>query len=104
MTFYWLLIATLALWRITHFLSAEDGPWNLVVRLRRRLGPGQWGRLLDCFYCLSLWIAAPIAIGIGDDWGERLVLWPALSAGAIIMERVTQPKPTPAAFFEEREP
>lgn len=102
MKIYWLLIAALAVWRVTHLLSAEDGPWNLVIRLRRRLGQGQWGRLLDCFYCLSLWIAAPFALAAGDSWGERSVLWPALSAGAILLERTTKPKPA-AAFFEEGE-
>lgn len=86
---YWTLIATLAVWRLTHFLVAEDGPWDLVVRLRRRAGAGFWARLLDCFYCLSLWVAAPLAAALGDGPVERLLLWPALSGGAILLERST---------------
>jgi hypothetical protein len=53
MYFYRLLLGILAVWRITHLLNAEDGPWEVVVRLRRIAGEGFWGQLLDCFYCLS---------------------------------------------------
>jgi len=43
------------------------------VRLRRLAGGGFWGGLLDCFYCLSLWVAAPFAVLIGGDGVERLL-------------------------------
>jgi hypothetical protein len=36
-------LAALCAWRITHLLQAEDGPWDFVVRLRRRAGTGFWG-------------------------------------------------------------
>ncbi len=103
--FYWLLLGVLCAWRVTHLLQAEDGPWDLVVRLRRRAGSGQWGRLLDCFYCLSAWVAVPLAWALGATWGERLLLWPALSAGAILLERVTAPRERvpAAAYYEEPE-
>ncbi|MFL6260499.1 MAG: hypothetical protein ACJ76Y_12365 [Thermoanaerobaculia bacterium] len=84
-------LAILCVWRITHLLQAEDGPWDLVVRLRRVAGGGFAGELLDCFYCLSLWISAPFAWGSGETWRERLLLWPALSAVAIFLERLTAP-------------
>jgi hypothetical protein len=80
------LLAALAVWRITHLLAREDGPWDLVVRLRRAVGDGFWGGLLDCFYCLSLWIALPFAFWIGAGWGERGLLWPALSGAAILLD------------------
>lgn len=54
--------------RSWHLLTAEDGPWDLLVRMRRIAGTGAWGRLLDCFYCLSLWLALPTALLLGDDW------------------------------------
>jgi hypothetical protein len=88
-SFYWLVISVLAVWRITHFFVAEDGPWDVVIRLRRHAGDGSLGKLLDCFYCLSMWIAAPFAVLSGNGWTERLMLWPALSAGAILIERLT---------------
>ena len=38
MRFYDLILGILGVWRITHLLQAEDGPWDLVVQLRRALG------------------------------------------------------------------
>jgi len=85
---------------VTHLLYSEDGPWELFVKLRRKAGEGFWGGLLDCFYCLSLWIALPLAICIGLSWTERALLWPAFSAGAILLERMTPNEPAvPAAEY-----
>jgi len=105
MKIYWLILGVMAVWRITHLLNAEDGPWNLLVRLRRFAGDHFFGELMDCFYCLSLWISAPIAYVIGDSLKEDLLLWPALSAAAILLERLTLKTKEDAApiFFEEPE-
>ena len=103
------VVAVLAVWRATHFLFAEDGPWDVSVRVRRLAGAGFFGKLLDCFYCLSVWIAAPVAWWIGNHWEERLLLWPALSAGAILLERFAEhrplvPHPPPPALWHELPP
>ncbi len=105
MRFYSLILGILCVWRITHLLQAEDGPWDLMVRLRRAVGTGFWGGLLDCFHCLSLWIAAPFAYLLGEAAVERLLLWPALSAGAILLERATrrEPEALPASWVEDEE-
>lgn len=104
MDFNWLIVGVLAVWRVTHLLQAEDGPWDLVVRLRRAAGSGFWGGLLDCFYCLSVWIAAPPAWLLGHSWKERLFLWPAFSGGAILLEQLTRREPAPPAlFYEDKE-
>jgi hypothetical protein len=86
---YWLLLGVLAVWRVTHFLNAEEGPWNMVTRVRDLAGEGIIGSILDCFYCLSVWVAAPVALWLGNAWGERVLLWLSLSAGAILLERIT---------------
>src|SRR5262245_42719644 len=87
---YRLALGVLVTWRLTHLLHAEDGPWKLLLRLRKAVS-ASLGTLLDCFYCLSLWIAAPLAYLLGDSWEERLLLLPALSGAAILLERVTSP-------------
>lgn len=100
--FFEYALGVLALWRVTHLLHAEDGPWGIVVRLREKAGESFWGELLDCFHCLSLWIALPFAIWLGNSFGQRLLLWLALSAGAIIMERILDSAPlSPAAVVIE---
>ena len=91
--FYWLVIGILVVWRISHLFFGEDGPGDIFVRLRRAAGEGFWGKLLDCFYCLSVWVAAPFAYWLGESWKERLLLWPALSAGAILLQRLTTQEP-----------
>lgn len=88
-----LLVATLATWRVTHLIVAEDGPWNIVARLRRFAGAGAWGDLMDCFYCTSLWVAAPLTLWLSDDWPARTVLWLAVSGGAIVIDRVLPEPP-----------
>jgi hypothetical protein len=105
MHFYWLVLGILGVWRIVHLLNAEDGPWNLLARLRQLAGAGFWGSLLDCFYCLSLWVAAPFAYFLGESWKDRLLLWPALSGGAILLERLTsrREEPPPAIYTEDKE-
>ena len=96
MPFYWLTLGILGVWRITHLLNAEDGPFDLIVKLRAAAGDSFAGKLLDCFYCLSLWVAVPFAISIGSSWPERVALWLALSAGAILIER-----PAPKPIYSE---
>ncbi len=104
MRFYRLLIGVLAVWRMTHLLNAEDGPWDGSVHLRRRAGDGFWGQLLDCFYCLSVWIAAPVAFYLEQKLDERILLWPALSAGAILLQRTVDGHgEPPTLLFEESE-
>lgn len=87
MKVYWLILAALSVWRVTHFLQAEDGPWDIVVRLRRAMGNGFAGKLMDCFYCLSLWVAMPFGLALGESWSEKTLLWFSLSAAAIVVQR-----------------
>jgi hypothetical protein len=103
MGFYWLTLSVLCVWRTTHLLHAEDGPWDLLVSLRRLAGTGFGGKLLDCFYCLSLWVALPVAILAPGSRLERFLWWPALSAGAILLERVSVPRSRDASatYFED---
>ncbi len=84
------VLAVLATWRITHLLAREDGPADLIVRLRARLGDGFAGELMDCFYCLSLWVAAPFALVVSRDPLLLLLTWPALSGAACLLERIGQ--------------
>jgi hypothetical protein len=100
-----LLVAILCCWRLTHLLQAEDGPWDVSLHIRGMAGDGFFGRLLDCFYCLSLWIALPLAWAIDPEAKDLALLWPAVSGGAILLERWTsrpdRDSETPQAEFTE---
>jgi hypothetical protein len=96
------ILAVLAVWRFMHLLSAEDGPFCMFARLRMKAGEGFWGTLLDCFYCLSQWIAVPFALLLSTSWRERFLIWPAPSALAILISRLADRiAPDQPVFFEE---
>jgi hypothetical protein len=104
MTVIGLAIGILGVWRITHLLHAENGPWNAIERFRGLIGCGFWSALFGCFYCLSLWVATPFAVFLAGDAKQRLLLWPALSGGAILIERLTSPDlaSSPAIYSEDK--
>lgn len=88
MNIFEFLVCALAVWRVTHLFAAEDGPFGLIARLRQRAGTGVWSGLMNCFYCLSLWIAVPFALLIADGWREWIVVWLALSAASIAWDHM----------------
>ena len=89
MHWFYFVCTVLVVWRLTHLLSKEDGPFDVIFVLRRKAGNGFWGSLLDCFYCLSIWVALPFGIGLGGSWLEKIMFWLALSGGACLLEQGT---------------
>lgn len=85
------LLCVLASWRLSHLVAREDGPFDLVLRLRARAGDGMLGRLMDCPYCLSVWIAAPLALLVTTKPLEWCLAWWAISGGSSLLERLTAP-------------
>jgi hypothetical protein len=64
----------------------------MIVRFRARLGSGQAGKLMDCFDCLSFWVAAPVALLTCRKPSDRVLAWLALSGAACLLERaVSEP-------------
>jgi hypothetical protein len=80
-------VAVLATWRLAHLVAREDGPGEILVSLRRRVSAGL-GKMLDCVYCLSLWISAPAALWITRDPFDWFVTTLAVSGGACLLERL----------------
>ena len=70
--------------------------------MRRVLGTGMLGKLVGCFYCLSIWIALPFAWFLKGDPVETFVGWLALSGGAVLLERLTN-KPLELKIQEEED-
>ena len=96
-----LVLAVLATWRVSHLLASEDGPGDIIFRFRRLLGQSPAGKLMDCFNCLSLFVAAPMALFVSRQPTEWFMGWLAISGGACLLERVgrepviAQPAPQP---------
>jgi uncharacterized protein DUF1360 len=87
-----IVLASLATWRLAHLVAEEDGPANVIARARARAGTSRLGELMDCFYCLSLWAAAPFALVTAPRRRDVPLTWLALSGAACLLERTT---PTP---------
>jgi hypothetical protein len=83
-------LAVLATWRVTHLLASEDGPADIIVRFRALLGQSILGNLMDCFNCLSLWIAAPAALFVTRKPLDWLMTWLALSGAACLLDRLVK--------------
>ena len=82
------VLAVFAVWRVTHLLAKEDGPADVIFRIRRWLGDGFIGSLMDCFNCMSIWIAAPFALFVSAEPLTWFVSWLALSGAACLLERL----------------
>lgn len=98
------IVLSLAVWRLTHLLNKEDGPFDIVFHLRKAAGAGFLGGLLDCFYCTSVWVALPFGLWEGNIWRQKLLLWIALSGAACLLERATEKKdnkPDEPIYFED---
>ncbi len=99
------VVALLATWRVTHLLANEDGPADAIASIRAWLGDRFIGKLMDCFNCLSLWIAAPAALFVSHQPLEWTFTWLALSGGACLLERYQQDPVViePVSLIEEGE-
>jgi hypothetical protein len=84
-------LAVLATWRITHLLTSEDGPGNLVTRLRLLVAESPLAGVMDCFGCLSLWVALPLAFFVSSRLLEFLLGWLAIGGAAFLLELKNTP-------------
>lgn len=87
MTVFQFLLAGLACYRLTVLFSRDAGPFDVFKLLRKH------SKLVACPYCVSVWLggfveAAFYFSGIVDPWVVMLSIVLALSAVAIILDRI----------------
>ena len=97
-----MLVLILACWRLTSLLVRESGPFEMFAKFRHLIGvryvegstvpygTNIIAETLSCAWCCSMWVGTVLAIAYVIDPGLTvLVSLPfALSAGAIIVERI----------------
>lgn len=85
------IILALAVWRISSLLTndSERGPWDLLTEFRWRAR--EYSGAFECVWCMSIWVAiiAAIAYWTIPLYTTWFCLPFALSAGAIIVDRIT---------------
>lgn len=104
MNILYLVLSVFAVWRLTHLIGKEDGPFDIIFLLRKKAGNSVMGKLMDCFYCLSIWIALPFGIWLGQNWIEKILAWLALSGAAALLEQATTKQndpPGPPGYVED---
>jgi len=85
------LLAGLATWRLAFMLVRDDGPGDVFVRLRKRLGGRSIGKLLSCVRCVGVWVGLPLAFFVGGTWIELVLVWLALAGVAALIDEWTKP-------------
>jgi hypothetical protein len=83
------LILVIIVWRLTHLISMEDGPFDVIIKLRRAAGNSFFGKLMDCFYCLSIWIGLGCALFSGNNLKEIIMLTLYYSGASILLEKLS---------------
>ena len=83
------VIFVIVVWRLTHLISSEDGPFDLIIKIRKLAGNTFFGKLMDCFYCLSVWIGLLCAFYITNKLDEIIILTLFYSGASILLEKLT---------------
>lgn len=92
-----LILAALAVYRVSRMISDEEGPFSVFTKLRGLARPDTWlGRGLECLMCVSVWVALPATVlitlaGYTDVWLWPLT-WLALSSVSVLIRRWEQKK------------
>jgi len=81
-------MGALATWRVAHMVAYEDGPFDIIVRLRARAGDSLLGGLMDCLYCLTVWVAVPFTVWAVRGRRNTVPVSIAMSGAACLLERV----------------
>lgn len=88
----------LAIWRLSHMLTSETGPFGVFERIRYETGAhdtacdeqrhtGSISNPLCCLWCTSVWVSAALLILTRIRGGWRVIYWLAASAAAIAVDR-----------------
>lgn len=95
---YPFVLLVLACYRLARFITRDDGPWQLMLRIRVRLGvydygengrpQRMWGLMLECPHCVGLWVALFMAVGLcwTMPWPVVVLTWWAIAGGQSFLE------------------
>ena len=94
-----LVIGVLACWRVSLLLTQETGPWEILARLRDRVGvhyneyhecegTNELAKALCCVYCTSVWVSVILTVGMRLPW----LYWLAIAGGAALLQKWTEAK------------
>lgn len=83
----WLALCTLAVWRVTAMLVYEEGPLRIFTYLRRAVARGGLDRLVTCFHCAAVWVAAAAVALVYEIRWATLLVWLGVAGAVSLLER-----------------
>ncbi len=87
-----MIVDVLIVWRITHLIKAEDGPYDLIFKFKFWLKRKRYNFLYDmlqCFLCLSVWIGWAVAMLEWTSHNNPFAYGIALSGAAILLQFIS---------------
>jgi hypothetical protein len=73
-------------WRLTGFVFYDEGPFRIGARLRALLVRIGLRSVLDCFHCLSVWIALAGTLAVFGATLSSLAVWWGVAGGVSALE------------------
>lgn len=87
----YLLLAGLAVWRLTYDFINTDGPmglYRLIRAMADRIPMPEWLRSgFSCYHCLSFWAGFLVCLVLPVTWADYLVLSLASSGAVTLLAR-----------------
>jgi hypothetical protein len=93
-----LIIASLACFRISELITVDDGPGNILLRMRAKLGgyglgedgepETSLGRGIICPWCVGIWIAAGLAVLLFPVGPMIVIYWLAIAGGQALLQGI----------------
>lgn len=87
----YLALAALATYRLSRMIAAEGGPFDVFLSFRTwAYERGGWiEKGSQCIYCISFWVAWPVAALVPfKRWRVFALFALATSGGAVVIKRV----------------
>lgn len=91
--FLLIVLSALAVWRMGYYITNEDGPFDMMDRIRAFVGvkyatTGQpyglniFSKLISCFYCVSIWLSFGVWLIVGG-YSDALDIISMLSVSTV---------------------
>lgn len=88
------VLAILACYRLSQFVAFDDGPFDLMLKIRELIGvydydesgraKSGFAQLIGCPYCLGIWFALPLALFL--QYGSPVLAWLGIAGGQAFLE------------------
>lgn len=86
----WIVLATLATYRIARMIAMEDGPLDVFSLMRERVGQSSWiGRGWHCCLCLSFWLSWLLVLLLPlNSVSEYILAALGIAGGVVVIHKV----------------